>query len=223
MATDKHCRLRSRIEKRLCSWYGLSCSRLRADGLAWYRAAREFCNLLSETYGVPLVRVCGVVAALSPAVYWALNKRQAEALIQAYVDQEDPAGVAVSTYGSQAAKAREILALADLGPDPAARVAGILGAQARKTRAFFSNLMHLSSQEVTVDRHIVAACGLADRFVGNSAVWLYRVVAEAVGNVAEELMLRPYELQAIVWLTYKETAEAYSAAEGARPAAEAPF
>ena len=217
MAAPSHYRLKARLETKLRAWYDLADVRQRALGLQWYPDARAFAQLVSATYNVPLVRVCGVIAALSPAVYWELNKSQAESLIRAHADGEDLDDVVLSTYGAQARKARAILqAPGEIESD---WVANILGLQAWKTRAFFRNILDPASVSVTVDRHIVSACGVADRFTGNTAVWLYRVVAEALSQVARDLGLQPCALQATVWITYKETAEAYSHAEGPRPAA----
>lgn len=213
---NTHYRLQSRLESKFRAWYALSDARQRAAGQAWYPEARAFALLVYETYGIPFPRVCGVIAALSPAVYWELNKSQAETLCRAYVDGEDLAEVVLSTYGGQARKARLILeSPGDLDTD---NIAEILGRRAWKTRAFFRNILDPSSTSVTVDRHIVNACGMQDQFT-QSAIWCYRVVVDALTAVARDLDLRPCALQAIIWITYKETAGAFSNAEGARPAA----
>lgn len=219
-------KLRKMVEARIRHWHGLATACQIARGSVWYTEARAFCTVLATEYDVPYVRVCGVVAALSPAVYWELNKRQAEALIQAHAEGQDLGDVVLSTYGAQAAKARAILTAPDLGPEPQETVRRMLGARAFKTWAFFDNLVHAASQDVTVDRHIVAACDLEGKFT-QSAAWCYNLVRDAIRAVADELGCLPYELQAVVWVTYKETTGAYSNAEGPvadRPQADAaPF
>lgn len=99
----------ARIRDRLECWYGLASAAHIAAGRTWYSDAHAFAEAVAERTGLPLYKICGVIAALSPAVYWELNKRQAEALCVAYVDGGDLLDVAASTYGRQVRKAVCIL------------------------------------------------------------------------------------------------------------------
>jgi len=198
-----------RIENRFRAWYQLATAKQRAEGKAWYREARAFARELSRTYGIPLVQVCGVIAALSPSVAWDVNKRQAEALCRAFSNGGDLADVVVSTYGKQAAKAREIIQLAKTRYDELDRrglIFEILGVRAFKTWAFFDNIYRLNGQDVTIDQHIIMAADFAELWT-QSAKWCYDLLARSMRKVAEELKLKPHQLQAIIWLTYKETKE----------------
>lgn len=189
-----------RVKDRLRHWYGLAEVRHIASGKAWYREAHEFAVGLSETYDIPLYKVVGVIAAISPSVYWDQNKRQAEKLCQAYADGGPLEDVVVTTYGRQAVKARQILRDAQHG----IHVNEMLGKRAFKTKSFYWNILRYpDSLAVTIDQHIISAAGFENRWVQGSK-WCYNLLADAIRELAVELNLKPYELQAIIWITYKE-------------------
>lgn len=205
-----HEKLKARVRARFEDWIGLSTATQRAAGLSWYREARTFCQEVAKTYRVPLVRVCGVLAALSPAVYWDLNKKQTEDLVRAHSEGEDLSDVVLSTYGRQADKARMILTMPDPSPE---RIADVLGRRAFKTRAFFANVFDVGSTDVTVDRHIVSAADMDSQWT-TGAAWCYNLLADVIRELAAVHRVRPYELQAQIWTTFKEMTGAYSNAEG---------
>ncbi len=206
--TDKS---NGQIRDRIRAWHALATSAQRAQGKAWYPAAQAFCRDLAERAGITRAQAAGVVAALSPSCYWDLNKRQAEALCLARTNDIALEDVVVSTYGVQARKAYTILGLSS-GP-MVSNISGLLGKTAHKTRAFFYNMLDVVSITVTIDRHILAALGF-DRRIHTERLHVYERLAQAFRDVAEELGLRAYELQAIVWLTYKETVNANAPAAG---------
>jgi len=192
---------KDRIKDRLRHVFGLAEPRYIAAGKLWYTEAHEFALAVADATGVPIGRVCGVIAALSPSVRWGDNKRQAEALCQAYAEGEDLLNVVVTTYGRQAVKAREILS-----PDKYVgwSLEGALGKRAFKTTAFFHNIRSpRTSRSVTIDQHIVAAAGLIDIWT-TGAQWCYDRVSKAIRELAEEKGLRPCQVQAIVWITWKD-------------------
>ena len=206
------------IESRLLAWYRLANSRQRAAGLTWYADARAFCREVSADTGLPLATVAGVVAALSPSTYWELNKRQAEALCRTFAAGGDIDSVPISTYGRQAAKARKIVSEKLLSSTDICKA---LGRRAFKTWAFYDNLTRKESRAATIDQHIIRALDLEDRWT-QGAKGIYDEVAGCIRQVADDTGLAPYQLQAIVWLTYKETGERYSPEEK-RDRAVAPF
>ncbi len=200
-----------RIENRFRAWYQLATAKQRAEGKSWYREAREFAREIARPYPRSVLthtKVCGVLAALSPSVAWDINKRQAEALCRAFASDGDIAEVVVSTYGKQAEKAREIVRSNSGGAHIRESIRGILGARAFKTWAFFDNIYLPESQHVTIDQHIIMAADFGGLWV-QSAHWCYDLLAEAMRTVArdEDIDLKPHQLQAIIWLTYKETKE----------------
>jgi hypothetical protein len=200
------------------AWYAIATHAQRAEGSAWYANARTFCQHVADAcVGLTVEHVAGVTAALSPAVYWDLNKRQAEALCVAYAHggMESARQVVLSTYGKQAAKAYRILALHWHSHEPIAElreiICEILGKRAWKTRAFFLNILD-DETRACIDRHMVQALGFADRWT-QSARWCYETLERGVLLAAEELEIDSFVLQATIWFTYKQQADAYSAAE----------
>lgn len=200
---------KSLITRKLRAWFDLASADQAARGKLWYHEAHGFACTLADQTGIPLERVCGVIAVLSPAVYWRLNKKQAEELCNAHAEGLDIRSIVLSTYGGQAEKAYAILeSQYDLSADDVARMLG--GGWAMKTKAFFRNILDpIGSLSVTVDRHIVTAAGYTRTHPA-----LYRAMARTIARMAAEHGLRPCQVQAIVWTCYKETTGAYSNAEG---------
>jgi len=182
------------IEAALEFWLHRASARQTADGLSWYANARTFARIVSIRYTVPFETVCGVIAALSPAVYWELNKAQAEAMIAGNTD------VVPSTYGKQVYKARRILR--GTGVASPYEIKKVLGRRAFKTWAFFENIRNPQSSDVTIDQHMIDAVEFGHWV--QSARWCYDLMVRAVQAVAGKHSLRGYEVQAIVWVTHAE-------------------
>lgn len=79
-------------------------------GINWYSLARQQCQQLADTYGLPLDTVVCVVAALSPNNRWTRNIRDAELLIQTYQSGLPIDNAKVCTYRAMRQKAWNILA-----------------------------------------------------------------------------------------------------------------
>lgn len=206
-----------RIRERLQHWFDLASPDHRARGMMWYRNARAFAVELSDVYDLPLRRVVGVIAVLSPSVHWESNKRQAEALCRAHADGGPLEAVVLTTYRKQAHKAIKILA------DKRDDVVLTLGGRAFKTIAFYNNILRPDNHQfVTVDRHMVKAAGFTDFWV-NSAAWCYDVIAEALMSIADHTGLVPNQIQAIIWLTYKDLTDSKHPAERAEESEELPI
>ena len=203
---------RDRLRGRLTAWLELADVSDTLAGKTWYKDARSFCDALSASYGVSYTKVCGVVAALSPATYWDLNKRQAEALVRAHSEGGDLDAVVVSTYGRQAVKARAIVR----GSDDYETIRKTLGVRAFKTQAFYDNLVNSDLNSVAVDRHIITAAGFENEWVG-AAQWCYKLLAGVIRDLAINRGERPHQTQAIIWVTYKRLAEAYHQGETVLP------
>lgn len=205
----------ARIRKRLRAWYDLASAENIADGRAWYDNANRFVCAVAWKHDSSSRIVSGVLAALSPAVRWELNKRQAEALCQAHADGWDLKLVTLTTYKGQAEKAYRILREQ---PDVNG-ILNILGKHAFKTRAFFLNV-YLQTQDyhVTIDRWIIRACGLRDFNIGgNGGQRRYNLLTDAIRTVAEEVNESARAFQAIVWLVVHDMAEVED------PTKEVPF
>lgn len=162
---------------------------LREHGLNWYHNAHEFAADLALTYSTSLDKVAQIIAILSPAVSWNINKRDAENLLRS------GESATVSTYGRNKVKALAVLWDLDT-----------INPKALKTFAFYNNILHPSASEfVTIDRHAYKAYkGITQG--GNIAInkTTYEKTAKAYKRLAKRLELKPCELQAIIWLSYRQ-------------------
>lgn len=203
MYADDYKKIKVRVKERLLHWLGLAEARHIATGKMWYLGAHAFAEELSRAYNIPLPLVAGVIAALSPSVHWSANKRQAEALCRAHADGGPLESVILTTYGRQAAKARAILTNAEIH----------LGKRAFKTRAFFHNIRYPGSGDwVTIDQHMIAAANFTEFWVSGAA-WCYNLFVEVIRDIASDQELEPCQVQAIIWLTYKDLTDSKHPAE----------
>lgn len=184
---------KKQITKNLISWID---KKYYPDGRQWYRNANQYCQDMADAYEIPLSKVAGVMSALSVGVQWDVNQRQCSALIAAYFHTGRIDGLTLSTYKQQIRKALDILDL----PDDfcIVDIENILGRRAFKTKAFFYTLFCPFGYDcVTVDRHIFTAAGLVPKS-GNKGQ--YEMVVSCIQELAKKYRLRPFELQAIIWL-----------------------
>jgi hypothetical protein len=211
-------------KRRIHAWADLCTAGQWAQGKTWYHDAHVFAVELSQTYGIPLERVVGVLAVLSVQNRWDSNKRDTEAFCRAHA--EHLPWPTVGTYTSQKRKAIDILT-AEAGSIPTEELIGTR--YAPKTRAFYDNILKpTTSYRVTIDRWILRGLGL--EFTGggggNQYVKLYRDLEELFRLEAADRRVRPCELQAAVWCCIQQTAKAEEW-DGARPgtglAEPAPF
>lgn len=203
--------------RKLQGWIKLLSARHIAKGKTWYTDAHCFADEVAKTYSLPVEKVIGVLAVLSPQNRWDTNKRDCEAFCRAHAEGLDLADVTCATYESQKRKAIDILTTD-------ASTADLIGTKyAPKTRAFYDNILNPgTSYRVTIDRWILRGLDL-DSFAktgkqtsGNSYVALYRGLEELFRQAALKLDLRPCELQAAVWCCIQDTARDESW-EGSRP------
>jgi hypothetical protein len=160
-----------------------------AEGLSWYRRAHdEACALFlaSPAHGA------GLIASLSPQKGWdenlALASRAAET------------GHASGHWGAQIRKANFILS----GGDPRECLHG------PKERAFFECIADPNGSHgfICLDRHAINAwhgylCDDEARKRFASSVRNYRKVSNDYRAVAAELGILPHELQAVIWVVWR--------------------
>lgn len=162
----------------------------RLEGFSWYPRANAEINWRARQLDVSSEIFTGVVAAISPGLIWSKNIEQAELFIK---DQSAKVG---SYGGRNREKARRIIA----GKDPLTVLGGL------KTKAFYQNLLCLDNDAVTVDRHVhYAAWGIEDNFETQSRVGTteYEVLANYIRKIAWNFHRRPYEVQATIWVTWR--------------------
>jgi len=140
--------------------------------------------------------VVAVTAALSPANKWHRNKKEAETMIQVYSHGGDPNTVSSCTYSRNKARAIEALER------------GLEVLSGDKTVSFAANILEPEDESiVTIDRHVYNAT-LGERLVKTNrgpkvTPKRYREAAQTFIDVAGHLGIRPNQLQAIVWLTWR--------------------
>jgi hypothetical protein len=171
-----------------------------ADGLEWYDRAKRHAKAISTKYFIHTHTVIGVMAALSPNNRWERNVKDTERMVWAWVKGEDLSDFKVSCYNTMKQKAWSILEddLTD-DDDILTRLNG------QKIRSFYSNIRGLD--EVTIDGHAYnIALGIRQGLTSdktNMGKKLYREMQEAYVKAAKRVGVKPHELQAITWTTWK--------------------
>jgi|APSaa5957512535_1039671.scaffolds.fasta_scaffold04851_3 hypothetical protein len=168
-------------------------------GSIWYDEAREYATGLAIKHGYTVSTVCAVLSALSPAVSWNVNKRDAHTLLGlAAVGETEPDNIPASTYGPQVEKALRIAWTGN--PD-------LIG-NGLKTVSFYLNMVGIQDGSVcTIDRHILgAATGSRDATHKDISVTSKRYfdVSAQIKRLARNRNLQPKQVQAVIWLTYRE-------------------
>lgn len=159
----------------------------------WYYEAHAFCAQWAQAFGLETWQVAGIVAALSPQLSWGKNKAQALEIVARL--QNDRPLTGLMAYPANLAKAKRIFQ----GEAPLDVLGGM------KVRSFYRNLM-LDAGSVTIDRHAcaIALFGLDTSKSGQVSVTdkLYKLLAQAYTDVAQEYMIAPFVVQSVTW-TYK--------------------
>lgn len=164
------------------------------EGFHWYDEALFSCLELSDYLEVPLVKVVGVTAALSPTNKWPKNLEDTENLILGFKGNFD---VPVSTYNKNKQKALEILK----GNSCEERILKTL--KGPKVSAFYDNI--LGGDSVTVDGHAFNICRNLKVPLTQASVSAsnYKLCEQAYRELAEENYLKACQLQAITWVTWR--------------------
>lgn len=153
------------------------------EGMTWYMRAHNEAILLSQVFEIPLPKVIGVIAALSPNNKWKRN------LIDTWNLLETPClTTKCCTFTKQRQKALDILS----GSGREADILRVLNGT--KTQHFFTNILYYKdSQSVTVDMWAYRSVGVEPKKK------YYKQIQTAYQNVAKELNLVPHQVQAVVW------------------------
>lgn len=205
----------------IMSVYLLATPYEKKEGMNWYRGdAWQFCLNLGWQVAAHLGQlteemvdrhwskfVASVVAVLSPQTEWRTNKAKADYAVNCVI-KGDPV---VGHYGVQCAKVVKLFQYFLLNRGDAFSNEDVLKIiskpVAKKTRHFYLNIISDSSV-VTVDGH---AKSIADNGTDRVSITTvsqpngarYDAYAKAYCEVAAELGIKPSQLQAITWLTYR--------------------
>lgn len=184
------------VTRRTKAWAGRASDQEREEGLRWYKEAMEFADYLSITFNVSKVVAAGVISALSPNNKWERNKIDAFNLIQAYRDGRTMDDVSVCTYTNNKRRAWGILS-GDLK----------MLRKARKTHAFALNVGAMDESVVTIDKWMLRAFSTTSntpKDVPTSCTPVqYDRMSAHFCKVARDMGYKPYELQAIIWVTIR--------------------
>ena len=165
------------------------------NGLSWYPIAREKSLEISEKLGVDFLKTAGVISALSPAVRWEINLKDAENLLFYLVNDLDHIPT-VSTYGNNVLKAIKIFE-SDGKKETISNI--LLGKSGFKTKNFFLNIIG-EPQAVTIDRHILSALNFKEKSLTKKR---YYNLEKAFQRIANNKNYNPMDLQAAIWVYYK--------------------
>jgi glycosyltransferase involved in cell wall biosynthesis len=153
------------------------------NGMTWYKDANVYARTLAKDFDIPLNKVIGVMAALSPNNKWARNKIDTRNFL-AVPSLETK----VCTFMNQRKKALAILESSGTHEDIETILNGI------KTKNFYHNIsFYLDSDKVTVDMWAFRSVGAEEKLKN------VPLVTQAYQELAQELNIVPHQLQAVVW------------------------
>ena len=171
-----------------------------ANGVEWYDRAKRMAAWIAKETNLPGTTVIGVMAALSPNNRWERNCKDTLSMCQAWINGDSLDDFKVSCYNTMKQKAWSMLQ-DDLQDDEdiLTRLNG------QKIRSFYSNIRGLD--EVTIDGHALnIARGKREGLTSdktNMGKKQYRELQAAYVSAAKRVKVKPSELQAITWTTWK--------------------
>ena len=162
------------------------------DGIAWYKNANIEANKIAKKYNLDVYKVAQVISALSPRNKWIQNLKDADKLCEAFTLGIHPTSIKVCTFHSNKFRAFNILANNTQ-----------ITINSLKTYNFVNNIAFLSDQHVTVDIWHLRACFKNNIKINNSNIGklAYQQIKDITINLANKLGLKPFELQAILWIS----------------------
>jgi hypothetical protein len=174
-----------------------------AMGKDWYREANDEAQILAIDSGYSVEQAAGVIAATSPLMSWAANKRLAKRII-------DGRGTVMDGYlKHNLAKANSILNGTSVWE----------AITANKTRAFFECILHNGNTDIVcVDRHAYGiACNERERSTQRNLSFTdkqYAGIAEAYREAARTIGISAARVQAITWVVWRNRFWAEGAFDG---------
>ena len=172
-----------------------------SNGRLWYLNAHHQCEYLAIKHSLPLNKVIGMTAALSPRNRWSRNLIDVENLLSHAgtfgINSDDIYDVKVATFNGNKIKAINILQdTSDV--DMSSHLGG------SKVISFYRCILNPSGQDVCLDGHSIAVASGTKRITGLSLSGKhYLNLAALYVEAASQVNLTPSELQAITWLVYR--------------------
>jgi hypothetical protein len=158
----------------------------------WYFEINDYCKTLSEVYNMPLIKVAGMMSALSPNNTVRLNCISLEKFLRYNGNCK------VTTFNGQKEKALTILRSDDnITVEEVKTILSPKKDGGLKTKAFFDNIYRPeTSEEVTVDLWMIRWA----KMEGGITAKKYRTIAQKVKDMAEKIGCLPHQLQAKIWV-----------------------
>lgn len=170
--------------------YRLATTDERTRGAQWYPLAHHIVLEWADTFGRSIANVACVIAALSPQIEWTRNLVIADDLLHG--NPPSIGGVIL----------RSVRIAERIRDDHATDTASYFK-QGCKVRSFAANLAG-NLNVVTVDTHgAQIAAGSPTSNLRVDTWRRYEPVASAYVEASRRLQIKPSELQAITWLTWK--------------------
>lgn len=155
------------------------------QGNHWYNEAHVYCLLLSQKYNVSMLKVVGILAALSPNNKWERNIIDVESFL---INPSDT--VRVATYNANKRKAILIYNSND------SEIESIL--KGMKTTSFYKNILNPEeTNEVTVDLWMYRMINLKNTRRN------YFLIKDMVNHIADNKQVPSNVIQANLWITYR--------------------
>lgn len=166
-------------------------------GKNWYFTVNEYCLHVAEAFDIPMIKVAGILAALSPNNKFDKNCIDLENFILT------GGNCKVSTYNSNKEKAAKILNLSVLEANEES-IKDIL--KGMKTVSFFENIFRPhTSEAVTVDLWQIRWAKLLNILPKQGALTpkRYNKVVARVRKYAKKLDIMPHQFQAVTWVALR--------------------
>lgn len=179
----------NKIRQNLRMHFDLATEEHIKKGTNWYYHVNAYClDLQERTKNIfELETIAGVISALSPRNKWDKNLIDAEAVLNAVINNKNPSDIKVSTFNTNKYKAFDI-----------ARGDRAIGIDSRKTFSFVRNIAHLDPEKITIDVWHLRACfnktidsGLTPK--------RYDQIEKITLEEAKKVGLEGYEYQAVIW------------------------
>lgn len=175
------------------------------EGLDWYRLANLITCRIARDYNISILKVAGVISALSPQNPWERNVQDAENMVKLYsIDPSSVDDLKVGTFGANKRKAIQILS----SNGEIETIADILNG--RKQQAFYRCILH--QDDVCVDGHaysIWIGKRVSTTDTPKISAKLYQEIASdyreatAIINRIMGTNYTSYQVQAITWVTHR--------------------
>tara|TARA_B110000046_G_C12866339_1_gene344057 strand:- start:9 stop:605 length:597 start_codon:yes stop_codon:yes gene_type:complete len=181
-----------KISNNLDHFFNLATNKQIRDGQSWYKNANLEANKIAKKYNLDVLKVSGVISALSPRNKWKRNLIDADAVCNAYKNNIGPSFIKVCTFNNNKLKSFGILAGSVKITD-----------KSLKTYNFVNNIAYLDNDFLTVDIWHLRACfnnmiNINSASIGKKA---YKQIKDLTIKKAKKIGLTGFEFQAIIWLS----------------------